>query len=187
MLASAATNATERRAALEELCETYWYPLYAYARRTASSRDDAADIVQQFFATLLARGDFERADPKRGRFRSWLLTALRNFVANQRERRRALERGGALRLLSFDADEADTRFAREPADPRSLEQHFEWSWAKSVLERAHRPLGTRQARGLRPGQARWGRPRPATHAHRSGEMGAPHYKAPEQLERPTEV
>ena len=146
MLAAGATDSVARHGALEELCETYWYPLYAYARRTGSSRDDAADLVQQFFAMLLERGDFERADPTRGRFRSWLLTALRNFAANQRERRRALKRGGERTLLSFDADEADSRFASEPADARSPEQHFEWSWAKSVLEQALASLEAEQSR-----------------------------------------
>lgn len=146
MLATGAESPAARSAALGELCQTYWYPLYAYARRTGSTRDDAADLVQQFFAMLLERGDFERADPARGRFRSWLLTALRNFAANQRERRRALKRGGERVLLSFDADEADTRFASEPADPRSPELLFEWHWAKSVLERALERLGAEQAR-----------------------------------------
>jgi len=146
VLATGASDPTARRAALEELCETYWYPLYAYARRTGSSRDDAAELVQQFFAMLLERGDFERADPTRGRFRAWLLTALRNFAANERERRRALKRGGERRLLSFDADEADTRFASEPADPRSPERRFEWNWAKSLLERALARLEAEQAR-----------------------------------------
>lgn len=146
MLASSAQDPTARKAALEELCATYWYPLYAYARRTGESADDAADLVQQFFAMLLTRGDFERADPARGRFRSWLLTALRNFAENQRERRRALKRGGDRTPLSFDANEADTRFASEPADPRTPEQQFEWSWARSVLDRALARLAAEQER-----------------------------------------
>lgn len=146
VLAASAADPTARRAALEELCATYWYPLYAYARRTGESADDAADLVQQFFVMLLARGDFERVDRARGRFRSWLLTALRNFAENQRERRRALKRGGGKTPHSFDADEADSRYAGEPEDRRTPEQQFEWSWARAVLDRALARLEAEQAR-----------------------------------------
>jgi RNA polymerase sigma factor (sigma-70 family) len=146
VLAVGASDEPARVAALEELCTTYWYPLYAYLRRTGRRSEDAADLVQQFFAQLLARRDLERADPTRGRFRSWLLTALRNFAANERERQRTLKRGGGRTPLSFDAERADTRYASEPADRRTPEQHFERVWAQSVLATALERLADEQRR-----------------------------------------
>jgi RNA polymerase sigma-70 factor (ECF subfamily) len=146
VLAVGASDALARTAALEELCGAYWYPLYSYLRRAGRNADDAADLVQQFFAMLLERRDLERADPARGRFRSWLLTALRNFSANERERQRTLKRGGGRAPRSFDAERADSRYASEPADRHSPEQHFERAWAQSVLERALERLAQEQER-----------------------------------------
>lgn len=136
MLASGSSDVQRRRAALEELCGAYWYPLYAYTRRSGRSHEDAADLVQQFLAMLLERDDLKKADPERGRFRSFLLTSLRHFASNQLARERALKRGGGRVALTFDAHDADARFAREPEDPRTPERAFDRAWAEDVLARA---------------------------------------------------
>ena len=96
------------RTALSQLCEGYWYPLYAFLRRRGSGAEEARDLTQGFFADLLERGDLGGADPERGRFRSFLLTALKNFAANAHEREAALKRGGGRSRLSLDF-EADLR------------------------------------------------------------------------------
>jgi RNA polymerase sigma-70 factor (ECF subfamily) len=129
------------RAALESLCRAYWPPLYAFARRTGERPDEAADLVQDFFARLLEKGDLAAADPQRGRFRAWLLTAFRHHASNVRDRERAAKRGGGRRPLSldaprFDAGEAETRYGEQLADPRTPEAEYERQWALLVLERA---------------------------------------------------
>lgn len=146
VLAAGSTDAPQRRAALEQLCGTYWYPLYAFARRRGLAREEAADLVQGFFALLLERDDLRRADPARGRFRNFLLSALQHALANQRERERALRRGGGQRPLSFDLEAADARFAREPADARTPELAYRRAWAEAALARALSALEAEQQR-----------------------------------------
>ncbi len=146
VLASSAADETHRRAALEELCARYWYPLYAYVRRTGRDADQAADLTQEFFARLLAGDELRRVDPARGRFRNWLLTVLQHFLASEREKQRAEKRGGGRALFAFDADEADSRFAREPADSRTPELAFRRAWAVSAIEHALARLRDEQAR-----------------------------------------
>ena len=126
----------EGRQALEALCSTYWYPLYAYVRRLGHSPEDGQDIVQSFFAYLLERRLVAKADPEHGHFRSFLLGALKNFMANQWRRDRAAKRGGGQEVLSFDAETAEGRYLSEPAevgDPRLL---YEQAWAMAVLAEA---------------------------------------------------
>jgi RNA polymerase sigma-70 factor (ECF subfamily) len=146
VLAAGGAPSPARKEALEELCGAYWYPLYAYLRRGGRSSADAADLVQQFFALLLERGDFGQVDQNRGRFRAWLITALRHFVANQDRARRALRRGGGVRLMRFDVEQADSRWCAEPADGRSPEQAFDCDWALGVLARALEQLRAEQDR-----------------------------------------
>jgi RNA polymerase sigma factor (sigma-70 family) len=136
----------ERRLALEDLCGTYWYPLYAYARRSGWDGEAARDHVQQFFTTLLARNDLVLVDRERGRFRAWLLAAFRNFLVNERERARAEKRGGGRPDFSLDRLQAETRFGREPADPRTPELAYRRAWAETVLARARAALAEEQAR-----------------------------------------
>jgi RNA polymerase sigma-70 factor (ECF subfamily) len=122
------------REALEELCRTYWYPLYAYARRAGHGAEDAQDLVQGFFARFLARNYLAGLDES-ARFRSYLLGALRNHRANEGERARALKRGGGEAPLSIDLCDAEQRYAREPADPATPERLYARKWALTVLER----------------------------------------------------
>jgi RNA polymerase sigma-70 factor (ECF subfamily) len=138
-------SGAEARAALEELCRIYWYPLYAYVRRGGSTNEDARDLVQGFFAGFLERGSLAAIGAEGGRFRSYLLGALRHHVANERERSRALKRGGGATTLSFELDGAGERYGREPADPLTPEKLFARKWALTVLERGLERLAAEQS------------------------------------------
>src|SRR5262245_52119700 len=116
VVAAGGDNSSAARVALESLCELYWYPLYAYVRRHGRSPDDARDLTQAFFASLIERGDFEQLTPDRGRFRAFLLASLKHFLANDVARRRTLKRGGGVAPVSLPLDHAEERYAREPAD-----------------------------------------------------------------------
>ena len=120
--------------ALEKLCRTYWYPLYAFVRRRGKSPADAQDLTQEFFARLLARHWLERADQTRGRFRTFLLTALERFLANEWDKGHALKRGGAMQFVPLDLTIAETRYGLEPANPLTPAQVFERRWALTLLE-----------------------------------------------------
>ncbi|HEX9047022.1 MAG TPA: RNA polymerase sigma factor [Verrucomicrobiae bacterium] len=120
--------------ALATLCQTYWYPLYAYVRRRGHAPEDAQDLVQGFFARLLARNWIDRADRQRGRFRSFLLGAMNHFLADEWDKVRAQKRGGGVTVLPLEFDTAETRFSREPADTTTPEQIFERRWALALLE-----------------------------------------------------
>lgn len=123
------------QAALGELCTAYWYPLYAYLRRRGYAADEAEDLVQAFFANLLEDGILEQADPRRGRFRSFLLAAIRNYVGHQHEYQRAQKRGGHLRQLSLDFADAERRWSFEPVDEQTPEAVFDRQWALELLRR----------------------------------------------------
>jgi RNA polymerase sigma factor (sigma-70 family) len=123
------------RDALETLCGAYWYPLYAYARRRGSDRHAAEDLTQGFFAMLLERGSVAAADPQRGRFRAFLLTAFQRFAVNEHERASAQKRGGGSSPLSLDFDAGESRFATEPAHGLTPEREFERRFALALLAR----------------------------------------------------
>lgn len=125
----------DAREALERLAESYWFPLYAYVRRRGHDEETARDLTQGFFALLLEREDVAVASPQRGRFRSFLLTAMQHFLVNEAERERALKRGGGATPISIDSGQADSRLSLDPEDPQTPEALFERSWARSVLER----------------------------------------------------
>ena len=131
-----ARSESDVRSALASLCEGYWFPLYGFVRRRGHGADDACDLTQAFFARLVEKRDFDSAAPEHGRFRAFLLAALKNFLANERERARALKRGGDQAPLSIDAREADSRFAVDPADVETPERAFERDWAHALLARA---------------------------------------------------
>lgn len=124
------------RAALEELCGAYWYPLYALARRRGLDANAAEDAVQGLFADLLERGDVERADPERGRFRAFLAVAFRNHLANVRDRERALKRGGGRTPVSLDAAAAEVRYAEASGRALDPEALFDRAWALTLIEGA---------------------------------------------------
>lgn len=127
------TDTTRAQEALSRLCETYWYPLYAYVRRRGHSPEDAQDLTQEFFARLLARNWVGAADPDKGRFRTFLLTAMSRFLADEWDKARAQKRGGGLSPVPLQFDTAETRYGLEPADPATPEQCFERRWALTLL------------------------------------------------------
>jgi len=120
--------------ALEQLCRTYWYPLYAFVRRHVSEAHDAEDLTQEFFTRFLAKEYFGRADPALGRFRSFLLACLKNFLAEQQRQARRLKRGGGQTTISWDSQTAEERYRLEPVDPVTPEQVYDRRWALTLLE-----------------------------------------------------
>ena len=120
--------------ALALLCENYWFPLYAFVRRAGRSPEDAQDLTQEFFARLLDQRFFVKADRRKGTFRSFLLAALKHFMADQRDRARAQKRGGSLAVISLDNLDAETRYRLEPAVELTPERMFEKQWALALLE-----------------------------------------------------
>ena len=135
VLAAGRPKSASYRQALETLCQTYWFPLYAYLRRHGSNSHEAQDYTQAFFTALLDKGGLGLADPKRGKFRSFLLASLKHFLSNERARARAKKRGGGRKALSLDFDSAESQYALEPRDELSPEKLFERSWALTVLDR----------------------------------------------------
>ena len=121
-----------RRAALEDLCRDYWFPLYAFVRRHGLSPDEAEDIVQGFLADLLERGDLASLDQSKGRFRSFLRAACEHYLANRRDHDRAAKRGGGVTIVSIDRLDAESRYDREPAHELTAERLFERQWALTV-------------------------------------------------------
>jgi RNA polymerase sigma factor (sigma-70 family) len=135
VLAAGRPKSASYRQALETLCRTYWFPLYAYLRRHGCNSHQAQDYTQAFFTALLAKGGLDLADPKRGKFRSFLLASLKHFLSNERARAAAKKRGGGRKALSLDFVNAESKYVLEPRDELSPEKLFERSWALTVLER----------------------------------------------------
>jgi RNA polymerase sigma factor (sigma-70 family) len=140
VLTAGRSETTHASDALERLCQTYWYPLYGYVRRRGHSPEDAQDLTQAFFARLLERQWIGRADREKGKFRSFLLSALKHFLADEWDRARAQKRGGGLTPLPLQFDTAETRYGHEPADNTTPEQHYERRWALALLEEVLRRL-----------------------------------------------
>ncbi len=134
VLTAAGNDTTQAQEALSCLCETYWYPLYAYARRRGHGPEDAQDLTQEFFARLLEKHWLARADREKGKFRSFLLMAMKRFLANEWDKAQSLKRGGQIRFVPFQFDTAETRYTREPADASTPEQVFEKQWALTLLQ-----------------------------------------------------
>lgn len=145
VLATHADDPARARQALERLCTTYWYPLYAFLRRRGHQPADAEDLVQGFIAHLLEHRFFQAADPDKGRFRSYLLASLNHFVSDATDRDDRLKRGAGKPLLSLDAVMAERRYALEPADPCNPEQLFERRWALTLLDTVLQRLETEAA------------------------------------------
>lgn len=121
--------------ALASLCQNYWYPLFAHVRRRGVGPEDAQDLTQAFFERLLEKRWLRDADPSRGRFRTFLLTALNHFLANEWDKSRALKRGGGLQRVTFDTPSAETRFQGEPQSQVTPETEFNRRWALALLDR----------------------------------------------------
>ena len=124
----------EARSALVSLCENYWYPLYAYLRRRGYPADQAQDLTQEFFIRVLEGRYLDRADPEKGRFRSFILTSLKFFVADEEDRDRAQKRGGGM-VEPLEFSSGEERYQREPAHEETPERIFERRWALTMLDR----------------------------------------------------
>ena len=140
VLAARLPGSLEAQAALAELCRAYWTPVFAYLRREGHDHHAAEDLAQAFFERLLRKNLIASADPAKGRFRSFLLTALKHFVADERDKSQTLKRGGGLIFVSFDALPPEQRQWLEPVEHSTAETAFERQWAWSVLERSRNRL-----------------------------------------------
>src|SRR5688572_24660826 len=145
VLAAGERATPDARDALTHLCAAYWYPIYAYVRRHGHDPDEAQDLTQSFFARLLEKHVVEDVRRERGRFRSFLLGALKHFLANEWRREHAQKRGGNLRIASIDVGDGETRYAHEPSHARTPEQVFERRWALTVLDNVLRALESETA------------------------------------------
>ena len=128
--------------ALQTLCRSYWYPLYVFIRRQGYTNQQAEDYTQAFFCRILEKKVLGMADSKRGKFRSFLLSTLKNFLADEHDRARAQKRGGGRKILSIDFKGAENQYTLEPADTLSPEKLFDKSWALTVLDRTMTRLKT---------------------------------------------
>jgi len=136
LVCAAGREDSAARQALAALCESYWYPLYAFLRRRGCSRDDAEDVTQAFFAKLLERGWVRSADRDRGKFRTFLLTALNRFLLKERDKAAAAKRGGVRTRLSLDFEAGECRYRLEPSDEQTPDRLFERRWAMTVLDQS---------------------------------------------------
>lgn len=133
LVRSAGDDSAEAAAALETLCATYWYPIFAYVRRRGHSPAEAEDLTQSFFTRVIEKRDLGHADPHRGRFRTFLLTACEHFLSNQLDRSSALKRGGGHTIVSIDLALAEDRYHRSLRHDETPEQLFHRQWCVSLL------------------------------------------------------
>jgi DNA-directed RNA polymerase specialized sigma24 family protein len=134
LVSAAAEESTRSQEALESLCKLYWYPLYAYLRRRGHPSHEAEDLTQGFFLMFLRRQDVVRVRREKGRFRSFLLTALNHYVLDEATRSRAAKRGGGHSPLPLDVDSAETRYSLEPAHDLTAEKLFDRRWAMTLID-----------------------------------------------------
>jgi RNA polymerase sigma factor (sigma-70 family) len=134
VVAAGNPHVEEAKSALVSLCEHYWYPLYAYLRRRGYPCDHAQDLTQDFFVRVLEGRYLDRADPEKGRFRSFLLTSLKFFVADEGDRHRARKRGGGM-VVTIECSSGEERYQREPAHDETPERIYERRWALLLIDR----------------------------------------------------
>jgi RNA polymerase sigma factor (sigma-70 family) len=133
VLAASDIHSPHSEAALEKLCRTYWYPIYAYIRRQGHTPCEAQDLTQEFFCRLLGSESLRAVEPSKGQFRSFLLAAARHFLANEWDRVKRLKRGGAYKFFSWDGLEPEERYLLEPAEATPIEQAYDRQWAQSLV------------------------------------------------------
>jgi len=127
------SRSPEAASAMERLCQTYWYPLYVFARRKGHGHEDASDLTQAFFARFLEKHYLRSVDSSLGKFRTFLLTSMTHFLANEWDKSQAQRRGGGARMLSLDEAGAQLRYQTEPLDHATPETLFERRWAQTVM------------------------------------------------------
>jgi len=134
VLAARDSNEQQATGALDELCRAYWFPLYVYVRKRGVSPEDAEDVTQGYFAALIDRGYLTQVDRERGKLRSFLLTTLKHYLADEWSKASALKRGHGQRPVSIDAANAEERYAMEPVDEASPDRLFDRRWALTLLD-----------------------------------------------------
>ncbi len=135
VLSAGQGGSAESERALAVLCEMYWYPLYAFVRRHRSSIQDAQDLTQEFFATLIEKNYLQAADRERGKFRTFLITAFKHFLSKERDRAGAQKRGGKVKTISLDLEAGENQYRLEPHHDWTPERIYERRWALTLLER----------------------------------------------------
>lgn len=148
VLAAGRSDTTRACAALEKLCRTYWYPLYAYVRRRGHSPEDAKDLTQEFFARLLERKAVATASPEKGRFRSFLLAAMNHFLADAWDKTRARKRGYG-QVIPLDGASAETLYLQQPVEALTPEKAYDRRWALALLEEVYRRLQQEYQQGAK--------------------------------------
>jgi RNA polymerase sigma factor (sigma-70 family) len=164
-------DSPQAAAALEKLCRTYWYPLYAYVRRQGQDEPSAKDLTQEFFACLLQKKRLNQVQREKGRFRSFLLASMKHFLADEWDKAQAQKRGGGQTLLSLDDDTAEDRYRIEPADNMTADKLFEQRWALTLLDQAKARLKEEYAQAGKAGFYE------RLRVFESGDPGAPKYVA----------
>lgn len=149
VLNSVDVQTPESRAALSELCKIYWYPLYAFARRSGHDAVDAEDLTQSFFLHLIEKGALKHVDPDKGRFRSFLLASFKNHMTVLWQKGQAQKRGGGLQVISLDLQDAEQRYRFEPAHDLTADKFFDAQWAATLLSRATNRLHDHYAKAGR--------------------------------------
>src|SRR5262245_37718148 len=177
VLAAGQGVSSDAQEALERLCRTYWYPLYAFARRQGRKPEEAQDLTQGFFARLLEKDYFRLANPARGRFRTFLLTGLKAFITEEHRHSTRLKRGGENPAISYDDATAEQRYRVEPREESTPETLYEERWALTLLETALANLGDELALAGKEqifaslkGQL-WGEPPCTSYAELSAQLG----------------
>lgn len=149
VLAAGRRSSPKASAALEDLCQIYWYPLYVYVRRRGYTGDDAADLTQEFFARLLEKNRLAQVDRRKGKFRSFLLASMKHFLANEWDKSQAQKRGGGRAPISIELSVAETAYRFEPVDEITAERAFERRWALTLLDSVLQQLRTEYVAGGR--------------------------------------
>jgi RNA polymerase sigma factor (sigma-70 family) len=145
VLLSAQSQVSGSREALADLCRLYWYPLYAFVRRRGYSAEDAQDLTQGFFLSLLERKSLRRVAPEKGRFRSFLLASLKNYLFNEFDRENSIKRGGQIEFVALDFESGEERYREDAEDSLTAEKVFDARWAMTLLEHAMARLGKEYA------------------------------------------
>ena len=135
VVAAADLATPDARSALAELCSAYWYPIYVFIRRKGNDAEKSLDLTQSYFARLLEKPVLAAADPRKGRFRSFIRTDCEHFLISEHRRDNAIQRGGEIGLISIDAQDAESRYRFEPADTMTPDRLFERAWAVTLLGR----------------------------------------------------
>ena len=133
VLAAGDEGSPQTEAALTRLCQTYWFPIYAFVRKRGHSPEQAQDLTQGFFAGFLEKNHVAKATRERGRFRSFLMTSVENYLRNEHDRSQAQKRGGGRQLISLDEQDAEARYLCEPSDESDPAKTFEQRWAATLL------------------------------------------------------